>query len=478
MKISEYYNLGATQSSLDFVDIDIQNDVKVFVDPTALKLLPSEWGNECVSLIQNYFQTVLDAIHENRGQDAKNILRVLHEPNETHLGLSRNQAKGKALGNILADEVFSSLNTSEAIRSGLLEDLEDTILMIEGIGPDIISDITTNIIRGPLIRYTQNVFKELNIVLNEDVDSGPIWNPNTKEWNQEFVKLPVINNKRILLVPKVIVRRRIEYDQGEYYRHYLLEYLKEVEISANTALVKLLKDGRRIVTKKSLIEKYGTGKSVIVSQTRQYPEILKRYKEAKDRHPEQPLTHEEISEMTGTPQPDWDELLRKVIEKVPGTNDAYEYEVAVEHLLTALLYPSLSYPILQHQIHEGRKRIDIQYTNVAIDKGFFAWLSHNYSAPHVFVECKNYSTDVSNPELDQLSGRFSPSRGQFGIIVCRSFEDKDSFIQRCKDTSIDQRGFILALDDGDLSELVNAYKSNDETLKFNFFKSRFDKLIM
>jgi hypothetical protein len=79
------------------------------------------------------------------------LLRALREPNETHLGLSKGRSRGHALGNESAHDVWSALSRSEAAKSGLLKDLEDTVLMIEGISVDIVSDMTTNIIRGPLI---------------------------------------------------------------------------------------------------------------------------------------------------------------------------------------------------------------------------------------------------------------------------------------------------------------------------------------
>lgn len=96
----------------------------------------------------------------------------------------------------------------------------------------------------------------------------------------------------------------------------------------------------------------------------------------------------------------------------------------------------------------------------------------------MFVECKNYSGEVGNPELDQLAGRFSPTRGQFGILVCRHFDDKELFIARCRDTSMDQRGFIIPLDDDDLSSLVNSPRHFNGSIMLGFLKERFDRLIM
>ena len=47
------------------------------------------------------------------------------------------------------------MKDSEAIRTGPIEDLEETALMVEGIAFDKVSDIATTLIRQPLIAYTQ-----------------------------------------------------------------------------------------------------------------------------------------------------------------------------------------------------------------------------------------------------------------------------------------------------------------------------------
>lgn len=477
MRVSEHYQLNRTQPTLDFIDVDIACDLRVFVDPRALRLLPSTWGDECVSLIQDFFRTILCLLRANRDADGRTLLRVLREPNETHLGLSRGRSRGRALGQRSSYDVWEFLRSSQAVQSGLLEDLEDTILLVDGIADDIVSDITTNIIRQPLIEYTQVVCGVYGIPLVADVDSGPLWDPAGHSWNSMYVQLPTVGSNRLLLVPKAIVRKRMDYNADEYYRHYILETLQEVELAANTELVRLLKSGERRVSKKDLENKYGRGKAVNVRETLRHPDVLRRYRDDKARIIRAPLSHDELAENEGTQPPDWDALLRVVLEVPVGTSDATRYHRAVESLLSALFYPALCNPQIEYPIHDGRKRVDITYTNVAT-AGFFRWLAANFAAAHVFVECKNYGREIGNPELDQLSGRFSPSRGQFGILACRNFRDKQLFLTRCRDTATDQRGFIVALDDSDLMALTEARKLPDRATEFAIFKGQFDRLIM
>jgi hypothetical protein len=132
--------------------------------------------------------------------------------------------------------------------------------------------------------------------------------------------------------------------------------------------------------------------------------------------------------------------------------------------------------VVQHEIHGGRKRIDITYTNMA-NMGFFRWLATRYAAAHIFVECKNYGRAVGNPELDQLAGRFSPTRGQFGLLVCRHFDDKELFMQRCRDTALDERGFIIPVDDEDLGKLVKSRRDDIHFQNLSILQERFTFIV-
>lgn len=478
MRVSKFYELSRTQPSLEFVDVDIDDDLAVFVDPRSLRYVESPWAMECVSLLQNFFDTVMAAIKSGDDSRAKTLLSSLNEPNETRLGLSQGRAQGHGMGEQLAKDTWESLSKSRAVKTGLLEDLEDTVLFVEGIGFDIISDITTNILRSQLIEFTHDVCDYYDIPLQSDVASGQMWDRGTRSWLQEYTSLPVPNGGQpLILVPKSIVRRSQTFDPGEYYNHYVLPQLQSDELSAGSSLVEILRDGRRRVTKKAVKEKFGGGKRVNLQTTLDHPDLLDQYRATKSgRH--QPPGHPDIAHSTDTPLPDWDGLLSAVTDLKHGADSATAYHHAVEALLTALFYPALDMPQREFPIHDGRKRIDITYVNTA-STGFFDWANrvHDAPAPYVYVECKNYGSELGNPEIDQIAGRFSPIRGRVGLLCHRGFGDKERLTARCRDTALDGRGFILPLDDADLASLIEERKANPDSVRFSLLHDYFARLV-
>ncbi|EPM7825950.1 hypothetical protein ACTQ7F_001832 [Vibrio fluvialis] len=464
MRFSEFFKLDKTQPYLDFVDIRLDTDIAVFLDPSAIKSLESNWGNELSSLLQTFFETVLRCIRNGEHPKAKSLLSSLNERNEFHLGYSSSKSRGHGFGKKSAELVWNALTKSKAAQSGLIKDLEDTALMIRGIGTDMISDAVCNILRGPLIKYTQDVCKYYDIPMTPNVPSGPIWNPQTESWEDAYVSLPMTDEGKVILVPKILVRHRLSYDAGNYYSQYILPQMQWEHIQANTSLVQTLKDGRKNVTKKSLIAKFGSGKLALVEQTIPRKHVLDDYRQDKAENPLMPISHYHLSEIEKIPTPNFLELLDK-LEAIPtGKDSAYEYENVIEDILSALFYPSLCHPRKQDELHQGRKRVDITYTNEA-KNGFFSWIASHYPCAHVFVECKNYGREMGNPEVDQLAGRFSPTRGKIGILICRKIENKDLMIQRCRDTAYDGRGFILPLDDDDIKSLVNELMHSDDNFQ-------------
>ncbi|EOC0266169.1 hypothetical protein [Klebsiella quasipneumoniae] len=476
MRFSEFFGINRTQSELDFVDIPLHTDIAVFLDPGAIKSLNSKWGLELASHLQNYFEVVLLKIKEGKDSEAQYLLSCLNERNEYHLGYSSNKSQGHGFGIGSAKTVWSALTKSKAAKTGLLRDLEDTALLIEGIGTDMVSDAVSNILRGPLIKYTQDVCNYYGVPLTPNVPSGPIWNTRLHKWEDSYVSLPMTNEGKVILVPKLIVRHRISFDHDEYYRHYLLPEMQRKHLSSGSELIQLLKNGKQRVTKKSLMEKYGKDKDSIVEQTLKYPNVLDEYRVFKKEMPLPPLQHKEFQELCDNSRGADLSLLINALQSIkPGRDDASNYEDIIEKIFSIIFYPSLCHPTKQHEIHNGRKRIDLSYCNEA-KVGFFKWISLHYPAAMIFVECKNYGKEIGNPEIDQLAGRFSISRGKVGLLVCRSIQNREKLFESCRDTAKDDRGFILVLDDNAIIDLVNDYKTKNDHA-FPSLKEAWIKLI-
>jgi len=307
----------------------LHTDLPVFVEPSAIRSLGTQWSNQCVALLQNFFSSVLDAVKRGDKARAVELLSSLRERNEFHLGYSSGKSRGHAFGTGSAGSVWDSLLRSKAAKTGVLKDLEDTALLIDGVGPDMISDAVCNIIRGPLIEYTQDMCRYYEIPLKAGVVSGPMWDMQTSNWVSKFVDLPLPMGDKLVLVPKALVRHAATYDVGEYYRHFLMPELQQQHLSSGSALVQVLKNKTRRVTKKSLGEHYGTSKSAVASLTESNPDVLTKYKKKKALEPSPPMSNRALAEIENTTNPNLADLLRDVTAIPSGKKHATEYERAV-----------------------------------------------------------------------------------------------------------------------------------------------------
>lgn len=453
MKISQLFELEKSQAELDFIDINISEDTPLFIDPFFISLRNDNWSSDVSRTIRSFFQRVIHLIRENNLNEGKELFKHLHEPNTTCLGMSVGAPRGRGVGSVDTDDIFDSIRRSRAIQTGLIQDIEDNLLFVEGFGKDKLSDMTTNIITKHLIDYTKEQCKLHKIELSNDVPSGFYWNRQSTQWEQELTEMLVINGRKIILVPKGIVSFCNIYTPSKYYNHFVLNFMQNENIQMNSALVQKRKNGTKFVTKKDLKELHPFSKDFIVEFSRRNPAVLTNFKTA-TKSKVQSLNNNELTDLN------IGDLCQSLIENLQststGSKNATRFHRIVTGILEIIFYPNLIYPTLELEIHEGRKRIDLTFDNAASD-GIFFRLSNTMGLPcqYIMVECKNYSSDIQNPELDQLGGRFSPNRGRVGFIVCRSFENYDRFLSRCKDTYRDDRGLIIPLSDDDLINLLN-----------------------
>lgn len=455
IRLSRHFRLSKCQAELDFVDVSLSGDMPLFIDPHALSKREDIWSIEASNLVVDFFQQVIDYIRIGEDDKAQALLSYLKEPNDTGLGLSRKKRQGRGVSGQQSLDLFEHLKDSTAARTGFLKDLEDCELLIPGISSDKISDITTNIIRQKLVEYTIDQCELLSIP-TQNVPAGRFWDPHRHEWAEEkFADLPIYKGQRLLLVPKAIVRHQMIFDHQQYYNHYVLTFLQAFHLAAATGLVQLLKNGTRRVTKKSLKRQNPLSKEFLYEFSKQHPDIFAKYKHEVPAKRDHEMSNAALEDSAGSAPDLAAELVTKLRAIPAGTAHANAYHDCMVGIIEALFYPSLMYPKKEQLLHEGRKRIDITYSNAARG-GFFHWLHSVQHVPcsFIMVECKNYREDAANPELDQLGGRFSVQRGQFGLLVCRTCTDRALFQKRCRDTARDGRGYILLITDSDVEDLM------------------------
>jgi hypothetical protein len=180
--LSQALGLNRGQPALDFIDIDLATDTPLFLDPAAFYEGEGRFAEQCSRDLEEFFEAVLYAAGRQDWDLGLRLLRGLSEPDEIHLGFSAGEPAGRGIGEGQASQIFAAILASRAISTGLIRDLNDTLMFIPGIGPDKVSDITTNVLRRRLITYTQEQFELLGISIENEMPTGLLWDDVQFTW--------------------------------------------------------------------------------------------------------------------------------------------------------------------------------------------------------------------------------------------------------------------------------------------------------
>lgn len=473
-KFSEHFGLEKSQAELDFVDVELSTDNPLYLCPYAIQIRDDQWSEACGDHIRSFFNEVLDQLRQGNLGEVERLLSHLHEPNETFLGVSVGRPSGRGVGRDKADSLALALQNSRAFETGILADVSEAELFIHGVGKDTISDLVTNVIRGLLADYTHNQCELHGIPVFRTAALGPSWNITNRNWEARRYDLPTFGGRPVMLVPWFSVRRGLILNSQEFYNKMMVEFLQAEYLNAGGALVQTLRNGSRRVTKSSVKERHPFIKDDLAAFVRDHPHILERYKELKGNSgPLEATDMDAAFDEAGLAQ-----VLIDALAEIPAGRDAAtRYHRLMIGICTFLFHPSLITPVKEFEQHEGRKRIDIKYVNASIG-GFFHRIlaAPQTRAASVFIECKNYSREISNPEFDQLSGRFGHQRGFFGLLLCRTIENRAAAVGRCRDAAADGRGFMIAFDDEDVVTMLSLIRDGRRHSISDYLNQRFDQI--
>lgn len=190
---------------LDIIDVLLEADSLLFIDPMLLPLSQHKEisENAADSYNQKFSKVIRLLLASNEENDpawkaAKRELRF-SEVSWTCLGYGSG-TRGSGFGKELVE---STLRTASQIVSLGVEDTDLFMAMAlfeEGIGPDRISDMTTNIIIHSLVAFNKRVNETLKLpVRDTKVGYGP-------DERVEPIIVNPINSEPLLLVPRDIVK--------------------------------------------------------------------------------------------------------------------------------------------------------------------------------------------------------------------------------------------------------------------------------
>lgn len=238
-----------------FVDVDVDSDTKLFVDPALIAFYSREGGlaRKADQMLRDYSALLCILITSSSAPDRKRayeMLTNLNEPRETRLGMSVEGFNGRGVDTYFRDRIGEVLvgDLQALITVGVFQWIGALPLFVEEFDRDRMSDMTTAIIRGSLLDFTEEMihrYPQFQANGHSLVShTMKVWDPVGHQWKDRTAKLPNAGGHPLLLVPDEWTGANLQLHGRRYYEVPVLRYIQEELQSTNPAA------GR--VSKKSL----------------------------------------------------------------------------------------------------------------------------------------------------------------------------------------------------------------------------------
>lgn len=246
------------KKSIEFLDIPLDEDLEAFICPFLIE--NNKLSNPiALNVYENVHQFLInlnrDFIKPNKRTEGLKFLSHLHEPNEYHLGYS-SKNKGKAVSKTRAESIYDALRNNRLAKQNvaITNEAHFVLLLVKGIGQDIMSDIIANVCRDIFAEFTSNLCNKYGIKTHST--NIEFYNAISKKWENKSIDLPYYNGKHIILLPKFIISGGRAYSNLYNWfiasNHLAAEILnRKKALPTDAQFITNMKDG----TKKAIIKK-------------------------------------------------------------------------------------------------------------------------------------------------------------------------------------------------------------------------------
>ena len=178
---SSHFGINASLlNTAGLIDCFVDADTPLFIDPTLLaKSSNNKISSKAYRQFRTHFEQVIELIdiYENRGDPAwkaaRNLIN-LNEPPETGLGYGSSGRSGNSRPIELRDHILSVIAEIVRLGSKNPEMISVMAFLEDGVGPDTISDLTTNAILEVLCEITNEFCLQAGIKV-ENTNVSDIW---------------------------------------------------------------------------------------------------------------------------------------------------------------------------------------------------------------------------------------------------------------------------------------------------------------
>lgn len=442
LPLPEAFGLRVSQAEVDFVIPDLASDIPVCIDPFLLFKSRDATLRDLHGQLTDIFAHGFD-LHARGDRQSLDKLIDFPEVNAIGFGYSRSARRGSGLGWHLNQLVADLLESNEEIRVRGLRHIEELQLLSVGVGPDRVSDIAANVLKLPLIRYTQEQAAIWDIPVRTNVPVAHFFDRDEMDWSDGYFDLPVspISGEGLILVPRRIVRLLPWINYGDFY--------------SSEAQSLLPPRPRRPRYPGMTAEKRSAAAKVeMVERLRGNTQVLDQYVNRKESEASgaEPLL-QEIDARTVTAA--GESLLGRLHATKIGPASAGSFQRLVYEIVNFVFEPELTAGQMEVATHLGTERRDIIYWNEA-ELSFWAYVRNTYNSPLIMFECKNVA-DLNNEHVNQAATYLGARLGMLGFIVARR-PPSDAVLRKTysvyNDSPAIPRKTILVLTDSELASMI------------------------